>query len=85
MIPEWIEEVDTYNDKQREKICQGDANDWLAATTKDVIRSYKQIPRDTDIAKLSDKQREQLTNLTYKQMAYAGYRLAYILNDIFKE
>ena len=85
MIPEWIEEVDTYNDKQREKICQGDANDWLAATTKDVFRSYKQIPRDTDIAKLSDKQREQLTNLTYKQMAYAGYRLAYILNDIFKE
>ena len=47
--------------------------------------SYKQIPRDTDIAKLTDKQREHLTALTYQQMAYAGYRLAYILNDIFKE
>lgn len=85
MIPEWIEEVDTYNDRQRDKICRGDANDWLATTTKEVFRSYKQIPRDTDIAKLTDKQREQLTALTYQQMAYAGYRLAYILNDIFKE
>ena len=49
------------------------------------MRSYKLIPRDTDIAELSENQREQLVALTYQQMAYAGYRLAHILNDVFKE
>ena len=84
-LPAWIEAVDIYNAKQREKICRGDAYDWLAATTKETIRSYKLIPRDTDIAKLEPKQKEQLMDLSNRQMAYAGYRLAYILNDIFKE
>ena len=84
-IPEWADEVDTYNAKQRAKICRGDANDWLAGITKETLRSYKVIPRDTDIAKLSESQREQLIDLTYQQMAYAGYRLAHILNDVFKE
>ena len=81
----WLEEVDTYNEKQRAKICRGDANDWLDGITKEVLRSYKLIPRDTDIDKLSAKERGQLVELTYQQMAYAGYRLAYILNDVFKE
>ena len=84
-LPAWIEEVDTYNAKQRAKICKGDANDWLAEITKETLRSYKLIPRDTDVAKLSENQREQLMELTYQQLAYAGYRLAYILNDVFKE
>ena len=84
-IPGWLEEIDTYNAKQRAKICRGDANDWLDATAKATLRSYKLIPRDTDISKLSESQREQLVALTYQQMVYAGYRLAYILNDVFKE
>ena len=84
-IPGWLEEVDTYNEKQRAKICKGDANDWLAGITKETLRSYKIVPRDTDVAELSENQREQLTALTYQQMAYAGYRLAHILNDVFKE
>ena len=84
-ITEWRAAADTYNKKQRAKICRGDANDWLNGTAKEVVRSYKIIPRDTDIATLPDKKREELTELTYQQLAYAGYRLAYILNDIFKE
>ena len=84
-ITEWRAAADTYNKKQREKICRGDANDWLNGTAKEVVRSYKIIPRDTDIATLPEKKREELTELTYQQFAYAGYRLAHILNDIFKE
>ncbi len=84
-ILEWAEAVDCYTDKYREKICRGDANDWLKGVSKETLRSYKLIPRDTDVAKLSDKERECLADMTYQQLAYAGYRLAYILNDIFKE
>lgn len=83
--PQWVEAADHYTAKQRAKICRGDANDWLKSITKEVFRSYKMIPRDTDVAKLSAEEKEYLTNVTYQQMAYAGYRLAYILNDIFKE
>ena len=83
--PEWVEAADHYTAKQRAKICRGDANDWLKGTTKEVFRSYKMIPRDTDVAKLTADEEEGLRNLTYQQMAYAGYRLAHILNDIFKE
>ena len=84
-ITEWAAMADRYNAKERAKICRGDANDWLDGITKEVLRSYKLIPRDTDVATLSDKELEQLTDLTYQQFAYAGYRLAHILNDIFKE
>ena len=85
MMQDWVDVVDTHNAKQREKICRGDANDWLAEATKETLRSYKLIPRDTDLAKLSPKQKAQLMELAHQQMAYAAYRLAYILNDIFKE
>ena len=78
-------DYDCYTDKYREKICRGDANDWLKGVSKETLRSYKMIPRDTDVAKLSEKEREALADLTYQQLAHAGYRLAYILNDIFKE
>jgi hypothetical protein len=84
-ITDWAKVADHYNAKERKKICRGDAYDWLSGIAKEVMRSYKLIPRDTDVRKLSDKQQEQLTDLTYQQFAYAGYRLAYILNDVFKE
>ena len=84
-IREWVAMADRYSKKEQAKICKGDANDWLKGIAKEVMRSYKIIPRDTDIAKLSEKQREELLDLTYQQFAYAGYRLAYILNDVFKE
>ena len=84
-ITDWAKVADRYNAKERKKICRGDAYDWLSGIAKEVMRSYKLIPRDTDVRKLSDKQQEQLTDLTYQQFAYAGYRLAYILNDVFKE
>ena len=84
-VTEWTAAAADHTDKQRAKVCRGDANDWLKGTAKEVVRSYKIVPRDTDVATLSDKKREELTELTYQQLAYAGYRLAHILNDIFKE
>lgn len=84
-IVEWLAATDTYSAKERAKICRGDANDWLKGIAKETMRSYKMIPRDTDIAKLTAKQRRDLEALANQQMSYAGYRLAHILNDIFKE
>ena len=84
-IREWVAMADRYSKKEQAKICKGDANDWLKGIAKEVMRSYKLVPRDTDIAELSEKQKEELLDLTYQQFAYAGYRLAYILNDVFKE
>ena len=84
-VTEWRKAADHYTNKQRAKICKGDANDWLKGIAKEVIKSYKIVPRDTDVAKLPDSDKEALTDMTYQQMAYAGYRLAYILNDVFKE
>ena len=84
-VTEWRAAADHYTNKQRAKICKGDANDWLKGVAKEVIKSYKIVPRDTDVAKLPDSDKEALTDMTYQQMAYAGYRLAHILNDVFKE
>ena len=84
-VTEWRAAADHYTNKQRAKICKGDANDWLKGIAKEVIKSYKIVPRDTDVAKLPDSDKEALTDMTYQQMAYAGYRLAHILNDVFKE
>ena len=84
-IREWVAMADRYSKREQAKICKGDANDWLEGISKEVMRSYKIVPRDTDIAKLSEKQEKDLLDLAYQQLAYAGYRLAYILNDVFKE
>jgi hypothetical protein len=50
-----------------------------------MVQAYYIWEQGQDFAKLSAEQRAQIDDTIHEQLAYAGYRLAAMLNNIFKE
>lgn len=79
-------EVDKITPKQQKKIVKkGNFAYWGRDIIKQAHRAYAITPEDTDVAKLSDKEKEEVLKLADEMALKAGYRLAYVLNEIFKE
>ena len=51
---------------------------------KQAHRAYVLTPAETDIAKLSKEQKADVLALADEMAMKAAYRLAYVLNEIFK-
>lgn len=68
-----------------QKDIQKGIDSWGKIIIKNAIEAYAIIPEGTDIAKLSNEQVEQLHNLADHAVLVGAYRLAYVLNTIFKE
>ena len=86
-------EVDKISPKQAKKWQQGleksDIRPGLEAWAKDIIkqahRCYEIMPEGTDMAKLSENQCDAIHELSDEMAMKGAYRLAYVLNSIFKE
>jgi hypothetical protein len=50
-----------------------------------MVQTYYIWEKGQDFAKLSKEQRKQIDETIHEQLAYAGYRLAAMLNNIFKK
>ena len=67
------------------KVQKGSGYDWTQETA-DVSRyCFTVIPKDTEVTKLSKETVETVHQIVDKQMLYAAYRLAGVLNDIFTD
>ena len=67
------------------KVQKGTGYDWTQETA-DVSRyCFTVIPKDTEVTKLSKERVETVHQIVDKQMLYAAYRLAGVLNDIFED
>ena len=67
------------------KVQKGSGYDWTQETA-DVSRyCFTVIPKDTEVTKLSKETVETVHQIVDKQMLYAAYRLAGVLNDIFED
>jgi hypothetical protein len=75
------DELNTWKKGAIKKITKGDFNSWaseIGAMNKVI---YEWNPHNTPV--LKDNTIELSTDLVNKQMQYAGYRLAYLLNLYF--
>lgn len=81
----YAKEVDIISPKVAKKYQKGDAVKWAIDAVKQSNRLYSITPADTDIAKMEAEQVKRTNKLTDEMLLKGAYRLAYIINDIFKE
>jgi hypothetical protein len=90
MHPKWnadkfLKAYDTYSPKQIKKISKGTPTKWSKQNATKMVQTYYIWEKGQDFAKLSKEQRKQIDETIHEQLAYAGYRLAAMLNNIFKK
>ena len=78
-------EVDNLTPKQVKKIVKkGDTHYWGRDIIKQSFRAYEITPNGTDISKLTADEKAEVLDLADEMAMKAAYRLAYVLNEIFK-
>ena len=75
---------DTYTEKEIKKICKGNTYKWGNANARKMVETFDYYDENEELKKMSKEKRQVIEDLTHQQLAYGGYRLAYILNRIFK-
>ena len=65
-------------------IKKGDLEYWGRDIIKQAHRAYVITPANKDVAKLTADEKAQVLMLTDEMVIKASYRLAYVLNEIFK-
>ena len=77
--------VDNVSPKQAKRWVKGSYDDWARDIIKQAHRCYTITPEGTDIARLTKDQQAQVLELADEMAMKAAYRLAYVLNTLFKE
>ena len=90
MHPKWkadrfVQAYDTYSVKQQKKICKGTPTKWGVQNARKMVKIYHIWEPGTEFKELSKEQRQQIDDILREQLAYGGYRLANILNQIFSK
>lgn len=67
------------------KNLQAGINSWGKDCIQRAHAAFEIIPEGTDIAKLSKEQQKRVHEVTDRAILVGAYRLAYVLNTIFKE
>ena len=68
-----------------QKDLQKGIDSWGKGIIKRAHRAYAILPEGSDLAKLTNEQKAQVHELADESILIGGYRLAYVLNTIFKE
>ena len=68
-----------------QKDIQKGIDGWSKIIIRNAHQAYAIIPEGTDLAKLTKEQKEQVHELADYAVLVGAYRLAYVLNTIFKE
>lgn len=82
---EWCDNLDRKNRKYRKEIAKGSYEDWFDDTVEDAAKIYEYVESSGEIVPvLSYQFVYDFSPLLEEQLLNAGYRLAYVLNTIFK-
>lgn len=66
------------------KVQQGTGYDWTQDTADASYQCFEVLPEGTEIAKLSAEEIETIHSIVDERLQYAAYRLAYVIEEIFK-
>ena len=75
--------LNTLSPREIKKVCKGTLKDWIAQCVKDNRLSFSYIVPNEDLAKIPKEQHDEMVALADQQLQRAGYRLAFVLNNIF--
>ena len=88
MHPKWkadrfVKAYDTYSPKQIKKICKGTPMKWGVQNARNMVKTFSYWEKGAEFKEISKEQRQNIDDTLHEQLAFAGYRLADILNKIF--
>ena len=83
-IERYSQEIDIIDAKTRKAYMKGTPRKWADDAAKQALRFYPLVPEGTDVAKMSKEDVEKLHELADEMILKGGYRLAALLNKIFK-
>ena len=81
----YAKEVDVISPKLAKKYQKGNTVKWANDALKQANRAYKITPDKTEISAMSPKEVGAIHKLTDEMILKGAYRLAHIINDIFRE
>ncbi len=87
--PKWklerfCKEYDTYSPKEIKKICKGTPYKWGDVAAREMVKTFDYWEDGQSYKSLSKEKRVAIEELMHETLAVGGYRLAAVLNRIFK-
>ena len=82
--PDYVKNLDTYSEKEITKMCKGGVEQWAKQNGKEMREPYSLLVRHIEFKDMPEENVERMRALVDKQIMRGGYRLAYLINDIFK-
>lgn len=83
-IERFGKEYDTYTPKQIKKICKGTPTRWGLENAYKMVATFDMWEDGDNYKELPKEQKQAIEAIMHEQLAYGGYRLAAVLNKIFK-
>lgn len=77
--------LDTLTAEEIAAICKGTVDDWAEQNAREMREVYDLLPLNTEATELPDESHERMKAICQQQILRGGYRLAYVLNEIFKK
>lgn len=81
----FFENMEKLTPSQAKRVVKGDGYKWTQQTADTARECFELTPAGVDVAKFSKEQRAAVHRVADRQMQLAAYRLAAVLNEIFKE
>ena len=82
---EWVENLDRTSRKYKKEIMSGTYEEWFMKTVEEASKLYDYVESTGEVVPMLSYQFVyDFTPLLEEQLLNAGYRLAYVLNTIFK-
>ncbi len=78
---EWQQQIDRLSDEAEQKVVMGDYTTWIEATHDITRQIYRKTPVES---RIFYEYVDHFAPIVEQQLLYAGLRLAYLLNDIYK-
>ena len=75
----------TLSEKEIKKICKGTPYKWAVASLPNAEATFELTPKGSNVQKYSKKDREEMRRICDEEAIKAGYRLAYVMNQIFSK
>ena len=75
----------TLSEKEIKKICKGTPYKWAVTSLPHAERTFELTPKGSNVQKYSKADRLEMRQISDEEILKAGYRLAYVMNQIFKK
>lgn len=88
--PKWTVEdyrkaLDTLSEAEIAALCSGTVDEWATQNARDMREVYKLLPLNEEVNDLPEETHARMEAIMHQQIQRGGYRLAFVLNEIFKK